>query len=307
MEKIRLKTLDERITQDLNDLFNGKPIMAANDLSNELFGEVASKEHAISTEGMPGYYAGDRNAKTVMVMLNPGVNAKKKDDNCNEEIRKSGIDKSSLEAFINSYHSRCHSGVEKDLDKDGKIRIDNFDIKQAAFLKDWLDSGVTIHADFPCDVKEARDVHREVRVNVLKQKLQLELVPYASQKFSSLGREKLCYLFPYLETVLDEIFRVDDRKYVIFCSKFFERLLKSYSKELDRDFQITLLEKKSKSGILSNGNVYCTTVKIVHQSKELIAIIAHTFPNQSLPNAYDKMQQYGNFCYECWLMLHNQL
>ena len=142
---------------------------------------------------------------------------------------------------------------------------------------------------------------------MLEQKLQLELIPYASQKFSSLGRKKLCYLFPYLETVLEEIFRVDDRKYVIFCSKFFERLLKSYSKELDRDFQITLLEKKSKSGILSNGNVYCTTVKIVHQSKELIAIIAHTFPNQSLPNAYDKMQQYGNFCYECWLMLHNQL
>ena len=300
MGKKKLKTLDERIKQDLNDLFDGKPIKAANDLLNELFGEAASKEHAISTEGMPGYYAGDRNAKTVMVMLNPGANAKKKDEKYKEEIRKSGIDKSSLETFINSYHSRCHTGVEKDLDKDGKIRIDNFDIKQAAFLKDWLDSGVTIHADFPCDVKEDRDLHREVRVNVLEQKLQLELIPYASQKFSSLGSKKLIYLFPYLETALDEIFRINDRKYVVFCSRFFERLFKAYSNEQNKDFQITLLEKKSKSGILNNGKVYCTTVKIVHQGKELIAIIAHTFPNQSLPNAYDKMREYGKFCYECW-------
>ena len=166
-------------------------------------------------------------------------------------------------------------------------------------MKDWLDSGVTIHTDFPCDVKEDRDLLRKVRFNVLEQKLQLELIPYASQKFSSLGSKKLSYLFPYLETALDEIFRVTDRKYVVFCSRFFERLFKAYSNEQNKDFQITLLEKKSKSGILSNGNVYCTTVKIVHQSKELIAIIAHTFPNQSLPNAYDKMRQYGKFCYEC--------
>lgn len=302
MGKKKLKTLDERIKQDLKDLFDSKPIKAAHDLSNELFGEAASKEYAISTEGMPGYYTGNLNAKTVMVMLNPGVKAEKNDENgkCKVDIDKDGIHTSSLETFICTYHAKCQTGVEQDLDKDGKIRIDNFDIKQAAFLKDWEDSGVTIHANFPCDVKEARDVHREVRVNVLEQKLQLELIPYASQKFSSLGRKKLCYLFPYLETVLDEIFRVDDRKYVIFCSKFFERLLKSYSKELDRDFQITLLEKKSKLGILNNGNVYCTRVKIVYQCRELIAIIAHTFPNQSLPNAYDKMRQYGKFCYECW-------
>lgn len=307
MEKKKLKTLDERIKQDLNDLFDGKPIKAANDLLNELVGEAASKDHAISAKSMPGYYAGDRNAKTVMVMLNPGVSAEinDTDEYYQTEISKYGFDTSALETFVNTYHSRCQTGVEKDLDKDGKIRIDNFDIKQAAFLKDWPDSGVMIHADFPCDVKEGRDIHREVRVNVLEQKLQLELVPYASQKFRSLGRQKLCYLFPYLETVLDEIFRVNDRKYVVFCSRFFERLFKAYSNEQNKDFQITLLEKKSKSGILNNGKVYCTTVKIVHQGKELIAIIAHTFPNQSLPNAYDKMREYGKFCYLCRTELQN--
>lgn len=55
---------------------------------------------------MPGYYAGERNAQTVMVMLNPGVNAWKNDgkDQYNEEIDKYGINTSSLETFISTYH-----------------------------------------------------------------------------------------------------------------------------------------------------------------------------------------------------------
>ena len=314
MEQQTPITLDKRIHQDLKDLLTNHQINAAVELSNELFGEKASKEHAISTKGMPGYYAGERNAQTVMVMLNPGVNAEINDtDNYYQtEISKYGFDTSSLEAFINSYHSRCQTGVEQDLDKEGKIRIDNFDIKQAAFLKDWTDSGVTIPDVFPCNGNEDRDVLRETRVNVLKQKLQLELVPYASQKFSSLGRKKLCYLFPYLETILDEIFRVDNRKYVIFCSGFFARLFKAYSNEATKNnqsfrFKIELLEKRPYPDILSNGNVYCTPVRIANidmdkdkdKDREIVAIIAHTFPSYALPNAYDKMREYGHKCFEC--------
>lgn len=314
MEQQKPITLDKRINQDLKDLLSKQQIDAAIELSNELFGEKISKEHSISTKGMPGYYVGERNAKTVMVMLNPGVSAEINDTDIyyQTEISKYGFDKSSLEAFINSYHSRCQTGVEQDLDKEGKIRIDNFDIKQAAFLKDWTDSGVTIPDGFPCNGNEDRDVLRETRVNVLKQKLQLELVPYASQKFSSLGRKKLCYLFPYLETVLDEIFRVDNRKYVIFCSGFFAKLFKEYSNEATKNnqsfrFKIELLEKRPYSDILSNGNVYCTPVRIANidmdkdkdKDREIVAIIAHTFPSYALPNAYDKMREYGLKCFEC--------
>lgn len=313
MEQQEPITLDDRIKQDLNDLLSKQQIDAAIELSNELFGEKVSEEHSISTKGMPGYYAGERNAQTVMVMLNPGVNAWKNDgkDQYNEEIDKYGINTSSLETFISTYHIRSKTGVEQDLDKEGKIRIDNFDIKQAAFLKDWTDSGVTIPDGFPCNGNEDRDVLRETRVNVLKQKLQLELVPYASQKFSSLGRKKLCYLFPYLETVLDEIFRVDNRKYVIFCSGFFAKLFKEYSNEATKNnqsfrFKIELLEKRPYSDILSNGNVYCTPVRIANidmdkekdKDREIVAIIAHTFQSYALPNAYDKMREYGRKCYK---------
>ena len=316
--------LDDRIKQDLTVLYRilqtlaqlkdikkeVPGISAAVKLSKDLYSGDKHKDdddsYALSTIGLPGYYAGERNAKTVMVMLNPGVKAEKKDNTIIEESRKLGIDKSSLEAFINSYHSRCQTGVEQDLDKEGKIRIDNFDIKQAAFLKDWTDSGVPIPDGFPCNGNEDRDVLRETRVNVLKQKLQLELVPYASQKFSSLGREKLCYLFPYLETVLDEIFRIDDRKYVIFCSRFFARLFKAYSNEATKNnqsfrFKIKLLKKRPYPDILSNGNVYCTPVRIakIDKDQEIVAIIAHTFPSYALPNAYDKMRKYGRKCFEC--------
>ena len=30
------------------------------------------------------------------------------------------------------------------------------------------------------------------------------------------------------------------------------------------------------------------------------ADIAHTFPNKALPNAYDKMKEYGEFCFNCY-------
>lgn len=299
MEK---KTLDQRIKEDLQNLLTKHQIDAAVELSKELFGEAAMDEFAISTKGLPGYYTGDREAKTVMVMLNPGVSAKENDDEgtYEAEIRKYGLDRSSLETFTISYHSRCHTGVEKDIDKEGKIRKDNFDVKQAAFLKDWTDCGVDISADFPAKAKEDDDILRDVRVKVLEQKLQLELVPYASQKFRSLGTKKLCHLFPYLEIALDEIFRVNDRKYIIFCAGFFEKLFKAYSKDKDRNFQIKLLEKQPCPNIINGANAYCTPVRIEHNGKVMIAVIAHTFPNYALPNAYEKMQQYGKFCFDCW-------
>ena len=308
--------LDDRINRDLTELYRilhksaqlkdikkeVPGISAAVELSKDLYSEDKHKDddaYELSTLGLPGYYAGERNTKTVMVMLNPGVRAEINDTDITE-ISKYGFDKSSLEAFINSYHSRCQTGVEQDLDKEGKIRINNFDIKQAAFLKDWTDSGVTIPDGFPCNGNEDRDVLRETRVNVLEQKLQLELIPYASQKFRSVSTKKLCYLFPYLETALDEIFQVNDRKYIIFCAGFFDKLFKAYSKDKDRNFQIKLLEKQPCPNIINGANAYCTPVRIEHNGKVMIAVIAHTFPNYALPNAYEKMQQYGKFCFDCW-------
>lgn len=48
---------------------------------------------------------------------------------------------------------------------------------------------------------------------------------------------------------------------------------------------------------------YCTPItirQIDDNGNQQNAIIAHTFPNQSLPNAYEKMEEYGRFCFDEW-------
>ena len=132
----------------------------------------------------------------------------------------------------------------------------------------------------------------------------MDLIPYASRKFEGVKSDKIELLFPYLETLFDEIFsKKDGRKYVIFCSDFYERLFKNYNKWEKRNWEIDRLNSKRKenSGVLKN-KVYCRpiTIRQIKGDKKQNAIIAHTFPNQSLPNAYERMEEYGKFCYEEW-------
>jgi len=106
-----------------------------------------------------------------------------------------------------------------------------------------------------------------------------------------------------------------DRKYVIFCSNFYEDLFKRYNKWNERKWHIKRLSgpKEKDENVLNNSKVYCRPIIIKYRKEEEIkyrqekklncsqnAIIAHTFPNKSLPNAYEKMEKYGKFCYEEW-------
>ena len=69
-----------------------------------------------------------------------------------------------------------------------------------------------------------------------------------------------------------------------------------------------MLDKKSTNTVFDKkvGKkerlAYCTPIIILQKDNGKIqkAIIAHTFPNQSLPNAYDKMEKYGSFCFNVW-------
>ena len=143
-------------------------------------------------------------------------------------------------------------------------------------------------------------------------KLQLELIPYASREFKNVKPSKMHFLFPYVETLFDEIFSYE-RNYVIFCSDFFEKLFKKYSKDrggqgciqfegLDNKPYMQLFKKIDKNGKEKETKAYCTPIKITYNKgkamKSIHAVIAHTFPNKALPNAYDKMQEYGKFCFD---------
>ena len=66
-----MEKLDDRIREDLTFLFQGKEIERAVDLNRNM-------EMPFSTRGEPAHFFGDRNASTVMAMLNPGCDAKKR-------------------------------------------------------------------------------------------------------------------------------------------------------------------------------------------------------------------------------------
>ena len=68
--KNNILTLDQRIEKDLNELNTIGEIQDAILLDGLI--EAKPGQTSFATKALPGYYAGDRNAKTVMVMLNPG-------------------------------------------------------------------------------------------------------------------------------------------------------------------------------------------------------------------------------------------
>ena len=325
-------TLDNRIWNDLNEIYNNQIVplqkiidfiieynkfnlTEAEELSSKLFDDIGE---VIATRGVPSFFVGDRNAETVMVMLNPGqdvalannpISTYKRIDRGNK-IGK-GINISSLNDFIDTYKEDSKFYGEIDVN-----RLDNFDLKQAAFLKPWVDCGVDLNGFLDQGYEklgndEKNEIHKEAKKNVLMQKLSLELIPYASRKFEGIKTDNIKILFPYLETVFDEIFR-RERKYVIFCSNFYEELFKRYNKWDNRSWEIEGLsgDREFVDGVLNKSNVYCRPITIKYRSQNGThdcsqncsqnAIIAHTFPNRSLPNAYETMKKYGEFCYNVW-------
>ncbi len=335
--------LDDRIAEDLKDLFdnglqglinrfNQCKIEEAEKLSQALFG----KPNELSSHGLPGYFTGDRSAKTVMVMLNPGQDVASKDNLVTtiETLLKLGIITNSVKEFVESYTKGntafgTHDKRERENETNERInkskkakRVypDNFDLKQAAFLKQWpKDCGVDIPDSFPPKDNKMENMDYDEALKtaekVLTQKLQLELVPYASRKFDGVKNDEA--LFPYVKTLFDEIlsenYKGKEPRYVIFCADFFDRLFKKYNNaDVDKYPGWIKYDKpfyhRESMDVFDKRKAYCTPIRIHLKGKEkspeegpsLKAIIAHTFPNQTLSNAYDRMAKYGNFCWDTY-------
>jgi hypothetical protein len=173
--------------------------------------------------------------------------------------------------------------------------MDNFDLKQAFFLREWKeDTGIVLPNELSAD--SDLETLLEAKRRVLMEKRQLELVPYASSRFNAINKKSIKKLFPYVETLFDEIFRYD-RKYVIFCSRKFEEVFEAYKKDYPKSIDfVSYKEEKGFKG--SKLSVSCRVICIRYGGKEIKAIIANTFPNQALPNAYELMAAYGKFCYD---------
>ena len=270
-------TLDERIKKDLTESFNGKELSGAKALSSLV---------EVSTFGLPQHFTGNRKAKTVFVMLNPGKDIEKANRQRKENTDAAkDFDRKDVDSFINSYINNLKNFGKKD-----RERLDNFDLKQAYFLKAWTNSGIT----FPDEFKKSEENKKDAKEAVISQKLQMELLPYCSSHFR-INNPKIDLICEYVDTLFDEIF-AQNRKYVIFGAGIFERVFKAYNK-ITKSNAIDLSEKKV-SVPLKKMNGYSRPVTINWKGKQCRAIIAYTFPSQALPNAPDLMEKYGKFCFE---------
>ena len=154
-------------------------------------------------------------------------------------------------------------------------------------------------------------------------KLQLELVPYASLKFDKIKTNKLGCLYPFVETLLNEIFK-KQRTYVIFAGEIFERLFgiienengkpltkKQIAERLDAQRHMTNIKASVKYGNLmkpipplttkagknSKTPFKCRKIIINYNGKKQEVLIAHTYAIQFGGEIF---YHYGEFCYDTY-------
>ena len=282
-------TLDDRIRKDVEERLNGKDISAAIALAPVARMKSPNATSGFSTKGLPGYFCGDRNSKTIVVNLNPGMDAKMADNLWSEQTK--DFDHTSVDAFIKVLLTHSENFGHEDAD-----RFDEFDVKQAAFLTPWKDSGIDLPQD--PDWNDREDTCKIAKKNVLYLKLQLELIPYASAKFEIVkDKEKRNLFLPYIDTLLEEIFS-KPRLYVIFASAIFEDLFKLYNKS-NSSLTFVIPREDKKVQLKKGGrNARFKVIEIHYKENTQKALIAHTFPSRGLNWAFDLMQKYGKACYD---------
>ena len=291
------------LKEDLNDLLVHGKINRAINLSKNLSSIISTPVY-FSHHLIPHYPTSNLDAKTVFIHLNPGA----------------GLgDTSSSEVFFNQkwdkntfYHER---NLTQEIDIDYFIQIyeqewaeyahnrfvvknefDNFDYKQACFLLHWKDSGIELKNG---DLKD-RTTQQFNSVNVLNQKLQLELFPYGS---NTIDTTKILKAFelepsiiaPYLEKLLDTLI-LHPRKYVLFGSRIFSSLFKIYHQKVHPIIEVEEVEKKF-IGITKKSLAF-SFVRLNWKNQQINAGIVYSFARRDLPNAYDKMADYGKLCWE---------
>ena len=143
-------------------------------------------------------------------------------------------------------------------------------------------------------------------MNVLNQKLQLELFPYGS---NSIDTNKIVKAFelepssiaPYVENLLDTI-ALHPRKYVIFGSRIFISLFKIYHEKV-KSIIILEGEEQKFTGITKNAVAF-SFIQLKWNNQPIHAGIAHSFPRRDLPNAYNRMAEYGK---QSWIYFNSQV
>ena len=287
--------MDERIRHDLQERLEGKPLSEAAILTPVIKVKDSETAKGFSKLGLPGYFCGNRKADTVVVNLNPGIGVDKADKEWDTKTRP--FDHSSTDAFIADYKTYCENYGE--IDKDN---FDTFDVKTAAFFYEWDNNGIHLPC-LPEDGWDDRPFCLDAKKLVLLNKLQLELVPYASAKFE-IDKKNIKLFLPYVDMLLDEIFAMQ-RTYVVFAGNVFDDIFIAYNEE-HRNKTFEGVEGpsrrprnpfKKKDGTDMKTMLRCKVITMNYNGRRQKALIAHSFPQKSLANAFGIYQQYGEFCH----------
>lgn len=171
-----------------------------------------------------------------------------------------------------------------------------FDYKQALFLSGFPESGIELFFEGDESLKN-RKLQLQNCYNVLIQKLQLEFIPFPSNVFDSIGsiKEIIEILKPYFEELMDLI-TLYDRKYVIFASRIYDRIINVYNESV-----ANIVVKKSeeyKLNINREPNPGFTMYKLKWNDKTFYAGIAHTFASGKNIPSYKARKEYGRLCHE---------
>jgi hypothetical protein len=281
-----MEVLFDTIQKDLESLYNHDYILQAKELNNSIGNAFFSEKKP------PMYFTGKLEAETVFIMLNPGSY----NDECYSFARSH---KYKFESSISYYNQYIYE--HKNFGKIDYSRKDNFDLKQASFLYHFKNSGLNL-PDFLSDLKNPK-LLLDAKEEVLMNKLQLELIPYCSVNFDNLIDNKkhalsvIDVFIPHISRILDVII-AHERKFVIFGAQKFAHLFEAY--EIKRPGSIVLGKHQTAKIKDLQKQVGWQTITIKHNSKIIKGIIPYSFPRRDLPNAHQKMAEYGKLCFESY-------
>jgi hypothetical protein len=214
-----------------------------------------------SAGALPQFFTGDLDARFVLVHLNP----KQHDTPWAQDHPKA----SSFEEYVlaQRWFGRDHYGP------DASAWHSPFDHKQIRFLQPF---GLIEFVSQDQDGRPAALINLE---RVVDEKLQLELIPYASSAFrTGKLRRILGILEPHHERMVSVI-AATPRDYIIFCGSIFEDLLDRHI--VDRRPHTFLLKKAD--GTLMRQTSRFSLITLRTPNGRIRAGIAHSWARQGIP------------------------
>lgn len=209
----RYASLFDEIDSDIREFASTGSMSRARQLT------AATGQH-LNHNQCPMYFTGDLDAKLVLVHLNP----KQTDD---PSPRLEGpLPLTSFEEYFDIFRNWGARFYGVDSEREFKSR---FDRKQIRFLRPFGTIGF--------DAEDSGEAMYRNLERVCDHKLQMELIPYGSDTFSSAA-----FRAPIIQEHFDRVLRVitaRPRKYVLFCGAVFEPLIRDFVVGQPHRFKLT--------------------------------------------------------------------